>query len=152
MSALRSSSGSGGGFGLWAIPRVGSIVAVLVPDGQIEFEPVIVGVLDNNAAPDGLDETLTLLADDRPVAIRAPKVQLGDSDASEAFIKGTSYRRDEDTMIANLVTAFGALATASTGPLAPLSTGFAAVGTALTTFQGSATSAAAYLSTVVLGK
>ena len=72
-----STSGSGGGFGLWAIPRVGSIVAVLVPDGEIEFQPIIVGVLDNNAAPDRVSPDRVILVSSVPVEITAPKVILG---------------------------------------------------------------------------
>ena len=140
-----ATSGSGGGFGLWAIPRVGSIVAVLVPDGQIEFEPVIVGVLDNNAAPDGLDETLTLLADDRPVAIRAPGVQLGDSDATEAFIKGTSRRAHETALTSAIATYIASIQTIAD----PAGFATTALTLALTTYE---TAASGDLSTIVFGK
>ena len=40
---LCSGFSSGGGNGAWAIPRVGSMVAVLVPEGEIGFQPLIVG-------------------------------------------------------------------------------------------------------------
>ena len=140
-----ATSGSGGGFGLWAIPRVGSIVAVLVPDGEIAFEPIIVGVLDNNAAPEGLDETLTLLADDRTVVIRAPKVQLGGSDATEAFIKGTSRRAHETALTTALSTYVSAIKSIADPP--GLAT--TALATAITTYEAEAQSD---LSTIVVGK
>ena len=70
-------SGFGGGGGLWAIPPVGSIVVVAVPDGEVEFMPTIVGVLDNNAAPDRVSPDRVILVSSVPVEITAPKVILG---------------------------------------------------------------------------
>src|SRR5208283_5300639 len=105
-------------------------------DGEIVFEPIIVGVLDNNAAPEGLDETLTLLADDRTVAICAPKVQLGDSDATEAFIKGTSRRAHETA----LTTALSTYAAAIKSIADPPGLATTALATAITTYEAEAQS------------
>jgi hypothetical protein len=105
--------GSGGGFGGWAIPRPNSIVAVMVPDGEIEFHPIIIGVLDCNAAPDGVGDDLTLIADDRDIAIQAPRVALGDKDATESAMLGDSFTGDlSDPMtdiLSDLATLFAAL-------------------------------------------
>jgi hypothetical protein len=137
--------GSGGGFGGWAIPRVGTIVAVVVPDGEIEFHPLIVGVLDCNAAQQGVGEDFTIIADDRPVATRAPKVLLGDTNVFEAFIKGTSRRAHEATLNAAIAAYITAIA-----PIAdPAGVATANLIAALQLYE---TQAQGDLSTVVFGK
>ena len=103
--------GSGGGFGGWSIPRVGSIVAVLVPDGMPEFHPIVIGVLDCNATPAGVGEGMTLIADDRTVAIRAPKVQLGSSEANEQAVLGTTQSSQLATLLADMALAFADVST-----------------------------------------
>ena len=108
--------GSGGGFGGWSIPRVGSIVAVLVPDGMPEFHPIVIGVLDCNATPTGVGEGMTLIADDRTVAIRAPKVQLGDSDATEQAVLGTTQATELATLVGDLALAFTEIDVLLTSP------------------------------------
>ena len=110
--------GSGGGFGGWAIPRVGSIVTVLVPDGMVEFHPIVIGVLDCNAAPSGVGEGLTLIADDRTVAIRAPKVQLGSSDATEKAVLGTTQANELTTLLDDIAAALTAIDVMITCPAA----------------------------------
>ena len=156
-------SGFGGGGGLWAIPPVGSIVVVAVPAGEVEFLPTIVGVLDNNAAPVGLSDTLTLLVDDRTIAVRTPKLQLGDSDATEAFIKGTSRRAHESALTGALsamlvqlqiyITGIQAIAELPGAPTYPLSAAtIATVATAQAAIMTYETDAQTDLSTIVLGK
>jgi hypothetical protein len=71
------STGMGGGSGLWAIPKVGALVVVVMPDGVVEFMPVIIAVLDNNAAPARVGEDKFILVSTVPVEITAPKVLLG---------------------------------------------------------------------------
>lgn len=97
---LSSGFSSGGGNGAWAIPRVDSIVGVAVPDGEIEFMPIVFGVLDCNAPPDGLDETLSLIVDDRTLAIEVPELHLGGRDASQHPFHGEKLSSD----LANVLT------------------------------------------------
>jgi hypothetical protein len=49
--------GGGAGRGFWAIPPVGAEVIVLVPDGDLEAGPVIVGAESSGQVPDGLGPT-----------------------------------------------------------------------------------------------
>ena len=146
---LSSGFSSGGGNGAWAIPRLGSIVGVAVPDGEIEFMPIVFGVLDCNAPPDGLDETLSLIVDDRTLAVRVPKFQMGDSDADQAFVQGTNYRSKEDDL-------FGAVTKAIVSIGAALSAlGNTSATTdieAVTTQKDLFDAGAPYLSTIVFGK
>ena len=37
--------------GMWIVPRIGEEVAVSIPDGEIDFMPVIEGVLSSNSVP-----------------------------------------------------------------------------------------------------
>ena len=50
--------GGGGGVGFWAIPPVGTEVAVVFPDGDYEGDPVLYG---GGGAPEGLDGTTILI-------------------------------------------------------------------------------------------
>jgi hypothetical protein len=103
--------GSGGGFGGWSIPRPNSIVAVMVPDGEIEFFPIIIAVLDCNAAPDGVGDDLTLIADDRDIAIQAPNTYVGDKDATEHAVLGDAQKDALDTFSTALNTYASAIQT-----------------------------------------
>jgi hypothetical protein len=123
--------GSGGGFGGWAIPRVGSIVAVLVPDGMVEFSPIVIGVLDCNATPAGVGEGMTLIADDRTVVIRAPGIKLGDSDATESAVHGDAQKSALDTF----TNALNVYASAIQSIADPSHAATTALATAVTAFQ-----------------
>ena len=103
--------GSGGGFGAWTIPRVGTIVAVLVPDGVLEFSPIVIGVLDCNAAPSGVSNDLTLVVDDRPVAIECPALALGDKDATHPIPLGDTQKTAADALADAVLTFAGTLST-----------------------------------------
>lgn len=98
------------------------------------------------------DTTQILMDPAGTVTTTAKRVNQGDASASEQEVLGTSYRRDEDKMIQDLIVAFGELATASVGPLAGLATGFGDVVKALTTFQTSAQTNNGYLSDTVFLK
>jgi len=52
--------------GLWRIPPVGSVVALIIPDGELDAGAVIVGVLASGAPPAALDGSTA--------ALEAPKV------------------------------------------------------------------------------
>jgi hypothetical protein len=156
---LSSGFSSGGGNGAWAIPRLGSIVGVAVPDGEIEFMPIVFGVLDCNAPPDGLDETLSLIVDDRTLAVRVPKFQMGDSDAGQAFIKGTDRRQHETSLTTALTTfltavetyagAIAGIADPSGSATTTLTGAITTMSTAITTYESQAQQD---LSTIVFGK
>lgn len=76
---------SGGG-GLWHVPAVGTQVLVEVPDGEVDDEPVIVGVLEEPPARASTDRTI--LVDPARVEVAAPDVRLGDGDASHPVGRG----------------------------------------------------------------
>lgn len=50
----RLACGAGPGLGLWFVPPEGTEVAVLVPQGDLEADPVVVGCLSSGDVPDGL--------------------------------------------------------------------------------------------------
>lgn len=64
--------------GLWVIPPLGSEVAVLVPMGDYEAEPMIVGILSTEGVPDALssDEEKHMVV----VNPNGAKILLADSD------------------------------------------------------------------------
>jgi hypothetical protein len=75
-----------GNEGVYKIPKEGSEVAVMLPfspqsliKDSLDFEPIIVGVLDTNAPAE--------LVDDNTVIVFANRVLLGDSTASELALK-----------------------------------------------------------------
>lgn len=82
--------GAGGvGQGLWRVPAPGTEVAVLVPDGQIEFSPMIVACLDSGAAPDRASDTRTILVATDAIEITAPSVIIGPGpDGTQPLIDG----------------------------------------------------------------
>lgn len=70
--------GSGSGGGVWRIPAEGSEVAVLVPMGDLEADPILVATVD--APPSQLtDDSTTVIVATGTVKVIAPLVELGDS-------------------------------------------------------------------------
>lgn len=65
------------GMGLWRVPAVGTEVAVLVPDGDLGFSPLIVACLSSGGAPDRASDTRTVLVATDVIEITAPKVVIG---------------------------------------------------------------------------
>lgn len=51
-----------GGQGPWTVPAVGDEVVILVPNGQIDFMPVIVGVLSTGVVPEGVAPSVTVIS------------------------------------------------------------------------------------------
>lgn len=81
---LASSAGSAG-MGLWRVPAIGDEVLVLVPEGEIDFQPAIVAVLSSGGVPDRVSDTRTILVATDEVEIIAPLVKLGpDPDSFDA--------------------------------------------------------------------
>lgn len=70
------------GQGLWRVPAEGTEVAVLVPDGMPDFQPIIVACLDSGPAPDRVGDDKTILVATDTVEITAPTVVLGPSPGS----------------------------------------------------------------------
>jgi hypothetical protein len=56
-------AGGGAGLGFWYIPAKGTEVVVAIPDGEIEAEPAIVGVLSTGSLPDGIAEGTIVIAE-----------------------------------------------------------------------------------------
>src|SRR6185295_3752945 len=58
----RLEAGAGGpGAGLWRIPPVGTEVAVVIPEGRIDFMPTIVGIMTSGEAPSRVAADRTIL-------------------------------------------------------------------------------------------
>lgn len=54
--------GGGPAAGLWAIPPEGSEVVVILPEGELDFMPVIVATLSTGEIPDGVAPNVTVIA------------------------------------------------------------------------------------------
>lgn len=48
--------------GVWTVPAVGTEVAIVCPNGKIDFMPTIVGCLSTRSVPDGVAEAVTVIA------------------------------------------------------------------------------------------
>lgn len=77
---LGAMGAGGAGLGLWCIPAVGTEVAVLVPRGELEADPVIVAILASGQVPDGLDGSGTTVL----VVKAGATVLVHDGDAGDA--------------------------------------------------------------------
>ena len=53
----------GPNLGLWQVPPVGAEVVVLLPEGEIEFQPTIVAVLSSGALPADVAENTVVIAE-----------------------------------------------------------------------------------------
>ena len=42
------------GAGVWAVPPVGSEVMVMIPDGDLDFQPTVVALTSSGSLPDGI--------------------------------------------------------------------------------------------------
>lgn len=84
--------------------------------------------------------------------VKQDRVQLGDGQANEQNVNGTSYRSEEDTLIDNMRLAADTLSVAAVGPLAGLQPGFNALKAALLAFQTAAQANNGFLSNTVFGK
>lgn len=85
--ACRLGSGSGGG--VWRIPPEGAEVAVLVPMGDLDADPIITCVVSSPPAQ-LTDDTETVVVASGKVKVIAPEIDLGDSpNALDWVVVGT---------------------------------------------------------------
>ena len=85
-----SSLGAGAASGLWMVPAVGSEVLVAVPDGMIDFQPTIVGVLSSGEVPSrAATEGRMVLVASSEIEITAPVVKLGPTPESINAVQDT---------------------------------------------------------------
>lgn len=84
----------GPGRGVWSIPPVGTEVAVIVPDGQLDFMPIIVATLSTGEVPPDLDETTIVMANNLGdiAIIPSGDVKLGSASATEQALRGNSFQ------------------------------------------------------------
>jgi hypothetical protein len=137
--------------GLWRVPAVGDEVAVLLPNGQMDFMPTIVAVLSTGQVPARVGTARTVLVAPDEVEIegggtrlrvKAGVIQLGDA-AAQAVVRGTAYRQKEALLFAAIKTfADGVTGSTTASQIAALG---AALSAAVTAFEATASS---YLSTV----
>lgn len=71
ITARLGSAAGGAGRGLWRIPAVGTEVAVLLPSGELDGDPVILATMSTDAVPDGINETILILRNDAAILIEA---------------------------------------------------------------------------------
>jgi len=79
-----STMAGGPGAGLWRIPPVGTRVAVLVPEGAMDFQPTIVGILDD--PPDRVSTDRTVLVAPDKIEVSAPKIEIGRDVGTQVLI------------------------------------------------------------------
>lgn len=84
----------GPGRGVWAIPPVGTEVAVIVPDGQLDFMPLIVATLSTGEVPADLDETTLVMTNNLGdiAVIPSGDLKLGSGSATEQALRGNSFQ------------------------------------------------------------
>lgn len=84
VTARLAASAGGPGAGLWRIPPVGTEVVVVVPGGELEGGPVVIGVLSSRNVPNALDKDTLVLAHPGKVILYSSqdKVYLGSSDGT----------------------------------------------------------------------
>jgi hypothetical protein len=106
ITARLGSVAGGPGRGVWAVPPEGTEVAVLVPDGDPAFMPVIVATLTSGETPADLDETTVVIANNLGdiAVIPSGDVSLGEAGATEQALRGNSFQTKFNT----LVTAYNA--------------------------------------------
>jgi len=68
--------GEGGTRGLWRIPTVGSEVVVGIPGGELDNDPVLLGVLSSGGTPDELDGETIVIKGPATVLIIGAEVQV----------------------------------------------------------------------------
>jgi hypothetical protein len=87
------------------------------------------------------------------LSLPADQISLTQRGATEQFVRGSSYRASEDTLIDDLLGAFGAMVSScSSGPLAPLQPGMVRAQASLTAFKTRASAAGGYLSSKLRGE
>ena len=100
----------GAGSGIWRIPPPGTEVMVMVPRGELENGPVIVGELSSRAVPPALDQdTLVIINPGKVImASKNDQVYLGSPDGS-----GTSpvHRKGDHGDVGKLTLTVGGTAT-----------------------------------------
>ena len=80
--------GTDGGGGVWRVPPEGTEVAVLVPHGDLDTDPIITATVSD--APSQLDGTSTVIVATGTVKVIAPAIELGDEPAAmDGAVVGT---------------------------------------------------------------
>lgn len=91
---LACTAAAGPGGGVWCIPAPGTEVVVLVPHGEFENDPVIIGTLSSNTVPYGLSATTLVI-----VAPEGGEVLIHDgSGSTEALVKKTEFTSHTHTI------------------------------------------------------
>lgn len=121
------------------IPPVGALVAVLIPSGELEHCPLVVGVLDNGAADEEVGTDKTLVSSEVAYVVKAPSIKWGQN-AAQDVVQGNSQK----TALDAFADALGAYAVAIKAIADPTNVATPVLQAAITEFK-----AAAYLSAKV---
>jgi hypothetical protein len=104
-----SACAGGPGAGLWRVPDVDEEVVVMLPDGQIDFMPIIVGVLPARSVPARVSHERTILVAPDAIEITVTNgdatleasgnVYLGERNATHAAARGDSLQASLNSLI-----------------------------------------------------
>jgi hypothetical protein len=120
----------GAGRGVWAIPPVGTEVAVLVPRGELGMDPVIVATLSTGQLPADLTDDTILVVANQKIHVHATagdaiveasgNTLLGSASASHAAVWGDNLKTATDALGAAMGTLNGILVAASVAYADPI--------------------------------
>lgn len=83
-----ATAAAGAGQGIWTIPNVGDEVAVLVPDGQIDFSPMVVAILSSGDVPNPSGQGP---APNRTIIVNGEVLVHDGSGGAEALVKKSEF-------------------------------------------------------------
>lgn len=91
----------GAGRGVWAIPAEGTEVALLMPDGDTSFMPIVVATLTTGEVPTDLDETTIVIANNVGdiAVIPSGDVSLGEAGATQQALHGNSFQTKYNALL-----------------------------------------------------
>lgn len=92
--------------GIWRIPEIGTEVAVMIPTGQYEADPIIIGTLSSNSVPSQLDATTLVLINPGKVHIEAASGDVELNAAGHVNVGGSSQPIPLGTALEERIAAF----------------------------------------------
>lgn len=124
LTARLGTVAGGPGRGVWAVPAVGTEVALIVPEGDVEFMPIIVATLSTGNVTADLDETIVIMNNDAGdiAIIPSGDVRLGSKTANEQVIRGNSFQTKYNNLLTLLKTHIHPVSGANTLVSAQLAT------------------------------
>lgn len=92
VTARLGSLGSAAGYGIWALPPEGTEVALIVPQGEIDFMPIIICTLSSRRVPDRIGEDKLIIVAKERVEIIGEQVYISsDGAAGEPLCRKSDF-------------------------------------------------------------